>query len=121
MLCPSDEDWSSQPTDRLLSRWARRLGRLLMPLGGCRWDSGGPWNPLLLAQLHPFHPYPQPPPPQSKRLVHAYLCAFNPYFHSLFLSNTLGIPGPHCSPGGSEASEPRGPEVVKGLCSPPGD
>lgn len=66
MLCPSDEDWSSQPTDRLLSRWARRLGRLLMPLGGCRWDSGGPWNPLLLAQLHPFHPYPQPPPPNQR-------------------------------------------------------
>ena len=79
MLCPSDEDWSSQPTDRLLSRWARRLGRLLMPLGGCRWDSGGPWNPLLLAQLHPFHPYPQPPPPIKEAGPCLPLC-FQPMF-----------------------------------------
>lgn len=67
MLCPSDEDWLSQPTDNLLSSWAR-------PLGGCRWDSvGGPWNPLLLAQLHllTLRRPPRRPHPPSKRLVHA--------------------------------------------------
>lgn len=114
MLCPSDEDWLSQPTDNLLSSWAR-------PLGGCRWDSvGGPWNPLLLAQLHllTLRRPPQAPPPPIKEAGPCRVSAFNPYVHSLFLSNTLRTPGPHCA---HQASEPHGPEVVKGLCSPPGD
>ena len=115
---PSDEDWSSRPTASLLARWARRLGRLLIASGrllvglGWAWESSAPGPALPLSPLAPQ---------QSKRLVHACVSAFNPDFHSLFFSNTLGTPGPRCSPGGSEASEPRGPEVVKGLCSPPGD